>query len=353
MPCGCLVFPQKLEPVSPTSSTVRHTQLRNKPHKKYILGQFRAQKIIQTLERIMASSSPKIPRARSLAPYTQNSGLPIPFELREQILKYLLISTNDILELNRGRWPLYRCGSEYIQSTTGGAVSHINDLVLSRQFRTLTQVSRQMRADAIIVLFYRNKWHLTISLCRDEETWGSHQFVGWDSASMVRKLWGQEAILSMRYLKLTVENESKSAQKRILVYLQRLVKTLCLSRNLRRLEVEWLDHDSLIKNLVQDTRDRQRAKIQEVARRADGTRLSTKHFKGGVSRWEAGQMILKPLESLRGIPEAVVTGCVTDRWAEHLERDMKSGRPAPTKLGKKKTPKRNTKAASLVATLSP
>ena len=274
--------------MTPTSLTVRHTQLRNIPHKKYTFRQFRAQKIIRTSERIMASRSPKIPKARSLSPYTQNSGLPIPFELREHILTYLLISTNDILELNRGRWPLYRCGSEYIRSTTGGAVSHVNDLGLSKQFRTLTQVSRQMRADAIIVLFYRNKWHLTISLCRDEETWGSHQFVGWDSASMVRKLWGQEAILSMRYLKLTVENESKSAQKRILVYLQRLVKSLCLSRNLRRLEVEWLDHDSLIKSSLQDTRERQREKIQDVARRADGTRFSTRHFKCGVSRWEEG-----------------------------------------------------------------
>ena len=232
-------------------------------------------------------------------------------------------------------------------------MSHVNDLVLSKQFRTLTQVSRQIRADAIIVLFYRNRWHLTISMCRDEETWGSHQFVGWDSASMVRKLWGQEAILSMRYLKLTVENESNSAQKWILVYLQRLIETLCLSRNLRRLEVEWLDHDSLLKNSLQDTRNRQRAKIQEVARRADGTRLSTKHFKGGVSRWEEGQMILKPLESLRGIPEAAVTGCVTDRWAEHLERGMKSGRPTPAKLRKNKTPKRKAKAARVVATLSP
>ena len=63
-------------------------------------------------------------------------------------------------------------------------------------------------------------------------------------------------------------------------------------------------------------------------------------------------MILKPLETLRGIPEAVVTGCVTDRWAEHLERNMKSGQPTPTNLGKKKIPKRKTKATSVVTTLS-
>jgi hypothetical protein len=279
--------------------------------------------------------------------------LPLPFELRDQILIHLLVSTQDILELNQGRWPLYRCGSEYIRSTTGGAVPHINDLKLSKQFRILTQVSRQMRTDAIIVLFYRNNWKLTISLCRDKATFGSHQFIGWDSGSMVRKLWGQEAILSMRYLTITVENESKIAQKRILGYLQRLVKTLSLSRNLRKLEVEWLDHDSLDKNSSEQTRKWKRARIQEVARKADGTRVSTKHFKNGVSRWEEGQKMLKPLEALSGIPEVVVTGCVTDKWAERLEKGMKSRRPSAAKLGKKKAPKKKVKAADVTTTPSP
>ena len=165
---------------------------------------------------------------------------------------------------------------------------------------------------------------------------------------MVRKLWGLDAILSLRNVKITIENESANAQRRVQVYLQTFVKLLSLSRNLRRLEVEWLNYQTLESEVVAhdypfwlagSRRRRQKEQIREVSRKADGTRESTKHFRKGVSRWEEGQIILKPLAGLCGIPEAVVTGCVTDRWAEHLEKCMKSERQATPFLAKKKSPK--------------
>jgi hypothetical protein len=207
-----------------------------------------------------------------------------------------------------------------------------------------------MRADAINVLFYRNNWHLKISLCRGEGDygpgWAPIQFVGWDSGSMVRKLWGQEAMQSVRYLKVTIENENRNVRNRMQGLLQTFVKTLVSSRNLRRLEVEWLNYESLVGPVgIGRRRNEQKEKIREVSRKEDSTRESTKHFRNGVSRWEEGQKILKPLEALRGIPEVVVTGCVTDKWAEHLEKCMKSDRRAVPQL-RKKGLKKKAKVAS-------
>lgn len=172
---------------------------------------------------------------------------------------------------------------------------------------------------------------------------------------MVRKLWGQETILSIRYLKITFENENKNAQKRMQSHLHRLVKILSSSRNLRRLEVEWLDHSSI--DPGQCTwgwkRAYEKEKIREVSRKADGSRESKKHFRNGVSRWEEGQKILKPLEGLRSIPEAVVTGCVTDKWAEHLEKCMKSHRPAAVAFGEKRASKKKAQVQTVAPSLSP
>lgn len=311
----------------------------------------------------MASRRRKSQKARKSPPAGgKNLTLPLPFEIRDQILSHLLLSTQDSLQLKQGLWPLYRCGSEYIRATTERAGPHVDDPKLSKQFRTLTQVSRQMRTDAIIVLFYRNKWNLEISLFRDQNGWGRQSFVGWDSGSMVRKLWGPEAILSMRYLKVTIQNENKSSRNRMQIYLQTLVKVLSLSRNLRRLEVEWLNYESLDTGTMAgpvwhgvwygSTRHHQKERIRAVSRKADGTRSSTKHFRNGVSRWEDGQKILEPLERLRGIPEVVVTGCVTDKWAKHLEQCMKSDRQTAPKQGPKKSPKKKVKVTSSVGATS-
>jgi hypothetical protein len=277
----------------------------------------------------------------------RNTTLPLPFELRDQILTFLLVSKQEILGIRQGQWPLYLPGRYYIRDriTTDDRGPRINDLKISKQFRILTQVCRQLRADAITILFYRNKWHLTISLSRDEYQIGRPVIFAWDSSAMVRKLWGLNAILSLQNVKITIENESKIAHKRVQGYLQTFVKLLTLSRSLKTLEVEWLNYENLEKEplargypfwLVGSKRSRQKDHIREVSRKADGTRESTKHFRKGVSRWEDGQTILKPLEALCGIPEAVVTGCVTDGWAEHLEKCMKSERPAVSLLMKKK-----------------
>lgn len=298
----------------------------------------------------MASRRRRRLKFQQKVPGAPNLTLPLPFEIRDQILSYLLVSRQEVLELKRGIWPLHLYGSEYVGAgpTTDRWGAHINDLNLSTQFHTLTQVSRQLRADAITVLFYRNKWHLTISLSRDEYQTGRYSIICWDSSAMIRKLWGPDAILSLRNVKVTIQNESKSAQRRVQGYLQTFVKLLSLSRNLGRLEVEWLNHESLAAEaavrghliwMADYRRTRQKEQIREVSRKDDGTRESTRHFRKGVSRWEEGQALLKPLEALSGIPEAVVTGCVTDRWAEHLEKCMKSDRQTVPLLAKKKAPK--------------
>jgi hypothetical protein len=281
----------------------------------------------------MSSRKRQSPTLWKKYPGPRNLTLPLPFEIRDQILTHLLVSKQEVLDLMPGLWPLCHCGNEYIRAAIRGTVRpHINNLGLSKQFRILTQVSRKLRADAINILFYRNKWHLTMSLSRDEPN-GGHSFIDWDSSAMVRKLWGLDAILSIRYMKITVENEKENARRRIKSYFHTFVKIVRLSQNLRRLEVEWLNYESLDSDVMASRywsggskRNHHKEEIRGVSRKADGTRESTKHFRGGVSRWGEGQTILKALEDLRGIPEAIVTECVTDKWAEHLEKCMKSER---------------------------
>ena len=150
-------------------------------------------------------------------------------------------------------------------------------------------------------------------------TVGLGQFVGWDSASTIQMIWGKEAILSIRHVKITIANENQKVQKQVRGYFDRLVTILSLSRNLRKLEVEWCNYHGMDESKIGDKRMEEKVKIYATMRRADGTRANAKHFRHVVSRWTEGEQILKPLERFRGVPEAVVIGCVTDKSAEYLE----------------------------------
>lgn len=55
-------------------------------------------------------------------------------------------------------------------------------------------------------------------------------------------------------------------------------------------------------------------------RNEDGNREEPRHKR--IAGWGKRERVLEPLLELRGLDEARVVGCVTNQWAEFLEKSM-------------------------------
>jgi hypothetical protein len=55
-------------------------------------------------------------------------------------------------------------------------------------------------------------------------------------------------------------------------------------------------------------------------RNEDGNREEPRHKR--IAGWGRRERVLEPLLELRGLDEARVVGCVTNQWAEFLEKSM-------------------------------
>jgi hypothetical protein len=92
--------------------------------------------------------------------------------------------------------------------------------------------------------------------------------------------------------------------------------------NLKRLEVYWSDFNPQIGGGSQSQRKRNDHKLSE--RRSDGTReRATERF---LKQWATNEVDLEPLRALRYVSEVMITGSVTDEFAESLEATIMSTR---------------------------
>lgn len=259
---------------------------------------------------------------------SKNATLPIPFELRDQILTYILSSHSGNLVWHRSFWRPgghFLAGSykneKYKPPPTLGTSDE--DEELSSQFLALCSVSKQLRQDAIKVIFYRNTCQLTIELRRQTKPGNKlGNFVGWDSAVAIENLWGKEAILSIRDLSLRISNGDRKAQKQMQGYLERLVKILQKSTCLRSIDVEW--QNCLYEDSIWSSNDLVRQQMNywmgQRVLESDGTRKASDINLRGVSIWKnREEKVLEPLGLLRGIANICVRGSVTNEWAKYLQ----------------------------------
>jgi len=89
-------------------------------------------------------------------PSGAREALPLPIELRTEILKYLLIASSFLIFHH----PSLRKGD----SSASEDMPFLSDGEIARQFSILCQVSQQTRQDARIVFFEHNQWNLEISI---------------------------------------------------------------------------------------------------------------------------------------------------------------------------------------------
>ena len=171
--------------------------------------------------------------------------LDLPFGLREHILLNLLISP---IPANVSALPTIwllpqRTGQLYQKRLQMG-----NNKKLSQQFDTLCLVSRQMRNDAIKILFAHNLIVFHISLLREPRSpvavtdkYSPARFICVNSLPYIKRIWGEEALLSIRNLGIWIGCGYKPGQDRLKRYLEDAVTSLKKSRCLQRLHIFWLN----------------------------------------------------------------------------------------------------------------
>jgi hypothetical protein len=286
----------------------------------------------------------------------KTSILDLPFEIREHILLNLLTSP---IHANASKlptiWflPQYRTGQLHPKRLRMG-----KNKKLSQQFHALCLVSRQMRKDAINILFTHNLILLHITLLREpqgpdslaaaRDTYSPARFMGVNSPQYIKRLWGEEALLSIRNMGIWMGCGYKPGQGRLKEYLEDVVKTLKKSTCLQRLNVLWLNGygvdcmSSFIHSRVQMLEIRS----FKVERRQNGRRSQTDRMSNNLSIFATdAERILSPLKQLRRIRTVEVRGSVSDEWALYLEGCMKSEEETVPKFEGKMNPLANNKKA--------
>ena len=230
-----------------------------------------------------------------------------------------------------------------------------NNKKLSQQFDTLCLVSRQMRNDAIKILFAHNLIVFHISLLREPRSpvavtdkYSPARFICVNSLPYIKRIWGEEALLSIRNLGIWIGCGYKPGQDRLKGYLKDAVTNLKKSRCLQRLHVFWLNGygvDSIASFKNNRTLLLEERNLQ-VEKHLNGLRRKTDRMSNNLSIFATdAERILSPLKELRGLRMVIVQGSVSDEWALYLEGCMESEEETLPKFEGKINPLANKKKA--------
>ena len=236
--------------------------------------------------------------------------LPFPAEIRELILVILL------KRRTYEGWISFYAEDEVNSKSKIMSIPKVSPEDIGHTFSILCKVSKQMRADAIHVLFSKNTIALTITC--DLYRMKSDQYLETNTAKLVEAAWGREALLAIRYLAFSLRNGDENMHASVGEKFKDVVEVLKHARALKRVSIEWAYRYS-DRNDTRATWDHF-AKIID----SDGRRLKTDRDTEGVSMWEKREGILEPLKLLRGLKDVVITGCVSDEWCRYLEWCMMS-----------------------------
>ena len=138
--------------------------------------------------------------------FGENSTLPFPAEIRELILANLLHSTEPRHEVSFDVkfWWKYKTKSEVLPV--------IYPEQIGNHFLRLCGVSKQTRADAIKVLFSRNRIHLGLERrLKKRSPWCEAEYSFVNMPKFIVEVLGKEALLSIRDLRISLHNDHQDS----------------------------------------------------------------------------------------------------------------------------------------------
>jgi hypothetical protein len=138
-----------------------------------------------------------------------------------------------------------------------------------------------------------------------------------NAACLIMEHWGENSLLRMRDVILDVKGIDEETHSDTETVLQATVAILKKGGSLRRLGLSW-DNRYGSKDYRWGIGRNLGMEIQRASRRKNGTREEPGHRR--IREWRDREVVLKPVLDLRPVREMCVIGCVTDEWAEYLER---------------------------------
>ena len=269
-------------------------------------------------------------RSSDLSPIIpRRTNLPLPQEIRDQILSYVLTMASAPVEylppaVRKSRAAYLNAYNRSLPPLS----SHQQKL--RKDYFSLILTSKSIKADAVRALFQFNEWFVRISLVRDlmPEGTGGRQvglLRGRNGVTELEKTFGQNVLSYIRVLRVKVVSESKRQEREIMTYLASLAYTLSRHpRSLKCLTVEWSNYYSVPAHDSPSTRKAQVKYCRSRRRDENGSykRVATPwHW----CMWENEETILRPLLRVRGVPSVKIMGNVSVQWATYLESVMMGG----------------------------
>lgn len=300
------------------------------------------------------STSLPLQRSERLLPQTeandqpQNSLLPrFPPEITHEILRSVLVCPEHLsftrLPLsakervargppkNRSGWNWQAQFSKVLRLCIWGKCQNDEPdaAALHANFSSLCLVSKEIRYEARDIFFSKNKWVL-------------HCTSSYDAIQWVLNHWGQDALCRMTDLRLEVQ----AHQYYMVPFYESLTKFVDAVKekhSLQSLSVEWIASGGALQcarpsgnnwspHVVLVDRDYGLERNSEGGRgRENWEEEDGSPWDGPDSEeldWAEREIILHPLQSLRGARQVRIEGTVTEAWAEYLEMAMSALRDA-------------------------
>lgn len=202
------------------------------------------------------------------------------------------------------------------------AALHVN-------FSNLCLVSKAIRYQARNIFFSKNKWVL-------------HSSSSFDAIQWVLKHWGKEALCAMTDLRLEIQ-ANPYFKVPFFQSLAKFVETVKEAHSLERLSVQWIASGPALAvasrwghtwspHVLPVCRDYGLERNSAGGRGRDNWEQDDGTLWEGPesepTEWVEEEVILQPLQTLRGIGEARIEGTVSDAWAEYLEMAVSASRDA-------------------------
>jgi hypothetical protein len=206
---------------------------------------------------------------------------------------------------------------------------------LMSNFSSLCRVSKRMRSLSRDIFFAKNKWVLH-----------GAEMSNFDAIAWVLKYWGQEALLAMTNVRLDLQSIGSFNDLRAYEAVKAFVEVVKHSQNLQVLEVKWVASYRHLQTRYTEHRRHQLSVERdiEIERNSDGGRgplhIVDKRKQSDSDEdedddevkwlgpesegedWAEREVVLEPLQELRGLGKVRIEGTVTEAWASYLEDVM-------------------------------
>ncbi|KAF4612839.1 hypothetical protein G7Y89_g15534 [Cudoniella acicularis] len=235
-----------------------------------------------------------------------NPTLALPIELRQKILKSLLLTSAPLFFYHRSN-RLNRRKQKIL---------YVNDQALIGQYDNLSSVSKALRSEVQATFFGMNEWKFDIGLtwtrgCRGTKTTRN------DVEEMAER-WGDAACSRLRRVHLKIVAEIGT--ERALSPLLQQVATSFKGARLKRITVEWLPEHNVTFDSCGPKELARTISMMKRGNRAIRLPISSRYLK----RWLLTETAMEPLTRLRPVEEVLITGGISEEWVAWLVNALKS-----------------------------